>query len=80
MIRSSKNKTPTAGPIHSMKVRGPDFYGVQGQISVSSFELKLEYPDNHFDMLNQEEFFKLVKKYLEMKRLLKAQTILEVIY
>ena len=80
MIRSSKNKTPTAGPIRSMKVRGPDFHGVQGQISVSSFELKLEYPDNHFDMLNQEEFFKLVKKYLEMKRLLKAQTILEVIY
>lgn len=80
MIRSSKNKTPTAGPIRSMKVRGPDFYGVQGQISVSSFELKLEYPDNHFDMLNQDEFFKLAQKYLEMKRLLKAQTILEVIY
>lgn len=80
MIRSSKNKTPTAGPIRSMKVRGPDFYGVQGQISVTSFELKLEYPDNHFDLLDQDNFFKLVKQYLEMKRLLKAQTILEVIY
>lgn len=80
MIRSSKNKIQTAGPIRSMKVRGQDFHGVQGQISVSSFELKLEYPDHQYDLLSQDEFFKLVQKYLEMKRLLNAQTILEIIY
>lgn len=80
MIKSSSAKAPTAGPIKSMKVRGLDFHGVQGQMSVSAFELKLEYPDNHFDLLDQDEFFKLVKRYLENKRMLKARTILEVIY
>lgn len=65
-------------PIFSMQVKCKDILNQNRYFDISSVELKLEYPDNHFDIMSESEFFELTKKYIKRIHNLDATLIVNV--